>query len=113
MHDRRRAPGERRGGPRAPFVAAVRHEVDGRTELALAQNLGPTGIELKRPAGSTYQPRTAVWLAFELPDGGEVVTVEGTIVFERAAGGYRRSGVRFLAMSPRDQARIERVLGAR
>lgn len=110
MHDRRRAPVERRGGRRAPFVAAVRHEVGGRTELALAQNLGPTGIELKRPAGKSYLPRTPVSLSFALPDGGDLVNVQGAIVFERSAGGYRTCGVRFLALSPLDHARIQRAL---
>jgi hypothetical protein len=79
-------------------------------QLALAQNLGATGIELKRPAGRAYMPRTPVTLAFELPDGGDVVRVQGAIVFERAAGGYQTTGVRFLAMTPLDHARIIRAL---
>jgi hypothetical protein len=112
---------ERRRGRRAPFVAAVRCKVGGtgprptagvgcNDQLALAQNLGPTGIELKRPAGRAYMPRTPVTLAFELPDGGDVVRVQGAIVFERAAGGYQTTGVRFLAMTPLDHARIIRAL---
>ncbi len=110
MQDRRRAYVERRRGPRAPFVAAVRHKVGEEVQLALAQNLGPTGIELKRPPGRAYLPRTPVSLAFELPDGGDVVRVQGAIVFERAAGGYQTTGVRFLALSPLDHARIMRAL---
>jgi len=102
---------ERRRGRRAPFVAAVKHKVGADVQLALAQNLGPTGIELKRPAGKTYMPRTPVTLAFELPDGGEVLRVQGAIVFERAAtAGYQTTGVRFLAMTPLDHARIIRAL---
>lgn len=111
MQDRRRTGAERRRGRRAPFVAAVKHKVGGDVQLALAQNLGPTGIELKRPAGRAYMPRTPVTLAFELPDGGEVVRVQGAIVFERAAsGGYQTTGVRFLSMTPLDHARIIRAL---
>lgn len=111
MHDRRRAPVERRGGPRAPFVAAVRQEIGGETELALAQNLGPTGIELKRPKSARRcGPRTPVSLTFELPDRGGLISVQGAIVFERADGGYTTSGVRFLALSPLDHARILRIL---
>jgi hypothetical protein len=111
MQERRRAPVERRRGRRAPFVAAVKHEVGAEVQLALAQNLGPTGIELKRPAGRAYLPRTPVTLAFELPDGGDVVRVQGAVVFERAAGpGYQTTGVRFLALSPLDHARIMRAL---
>jgi hypothetical protein len=70
MQERRRAPVERRRGRRVPFVAAVAQKVGANVELALAQNLGPTGIELKRAAGSAYLPRTPVSLSFELPDGG-------------------------------------------
>jgi PilZ domain len=111
MQDRRKRGAERRRGRRAPFVAAVKHKVGGEVQLALAQNLGPTGIELKRPAGRAYMPRTPVTLAFELPDGGDVVRVQGAIVFERAAGpGYQTTGVRFLAMTPLDHARIIRAL---
>lgn len=110
MFDRRRNSTERRCGRRARFVAAVRQDVNGKTELALAQNLGSAGIELKRPAGQGYQPRTPVSLAFELPDGGELVEVEGTIVFERADHGFAKSGVRFSALSPLDEARIHRLL---
>ena len=110
MQERRRAAEERRRGRRAPFVAAVKQKVAGEVQLALAQNLGPTGIELKRPAGRSYMPRTPVTLAFELPDGGDVVRVQGAIVFERAAGGYQTTGVRFLAMTPLDHARIIRAL---
>ena len=110
MQERRRAPVERRRGRRVPFVAAVAQKVGANVELALAQNLGPTGIELKRAAGSAYLPRTPVSLSFELPDGGEVVHVRGAIVFERAAGGYQTTGVRFLTLSPLDHARILRAL---
>jgi len=60
MQERRRAAVERRRGRRAPFVAAVKHKVGSDVQLALAQNLGPTGIELKRPAGPAYLPRTPV-----------------------------------------------------
>ncbi len=112
MDDRRSAPPERRRARRTPFIAAVRHTVsDGAVELALAQNLGPSGIELKRPAGGhACLPRTPVRLAFELPDGGDLVHVEGAIVFERAAGAYQSCGVRFESVSHRDRARILRFL---
>jgi hypothetical protein len=51
-----------------------------------------------------------VSLSFALPDGGDLVRVQGAIVFERAANGYQTTGVRFLAMSPLDHARIVRAL---
>ena len=117
MQDRRQSRVERRVSRRSPFVAAVRHEVGADVELALAQNLGPTGMELKRPPGRTYSPSTPVSLAFELPDGGDLVSVRGAVVFERgeshgpgAAREHRRCGVRFDSLSPLDHARILRAL---
>ncbi len=120
MLERRRAPIERRDGRRAPFVAAVRCTPAGprpirpddprSDELALAQNLGPAGIELKRRPGPACSERTPLVLAFELPDGGELVRARGTVVFERSADGYQTCGVRFTQLSPLDHARIVRVL---
>src|SRR5262245_3170934 len=102
MPDRRRTTGQRRRGQRAPFVAAVRQKVGSEVGLALAQNIGPTGIELKRPPGRALLPRTAMSLAFELPDGGPMVSVQGAVVFERAAGSYSTTGVHFETLTPLD-----------
>jgi hypothetical protein len=113
MTERRQSPTERRLGRRAPFVAAVHQRVGARSELALAQNLGETGIQLKRVAGRAYLPRTRVALAFELPDGGGLVTVRGQVVFERAEGAYQATGVQFEALSAHDRARIARFLDER
>jgi hypothetical protein len=110
MPERRTASVERRVARRIPFIAAVRHRVGRREELALAQDLGPDGVQLKRPAGATYLPRTPVTLTFALPDGGDLVRARGAIVFERAAGGYQQCGVRFTELSPLDHARILRIL---
>jgi hypothetical protein len=110
MLERRSAPVERRHGRRVPFVAAVRHKVGFEVQLALAQDLSPDGLKLKRPAGRAYQPRTTVWLTFALPDGGELINARGAIIFERTAGGYQTAGVRFTELSPLDHARILRLL---
>jgi hypothetical protein len=110
MTERRRAPGERRAAGRAPLVAAVRQRVDGDVQLALSQNLGPTGIALRRVPGRAYLPRTPVSMAFALPDGGDLVHVRGAVVFERADGAYQTTGVRFEDLSPLDRARILRFL---
>jgi hypothetical protein len=58
-------------------------------------------------------PAAPLHLSFELPDGGELLTVGGAVVFERADGAYRQTGVRFLSLSARDRARIARFLDAR
>lgn len=116
--DRRHTREDRRRGRRAPFVAAVRQRVGAEIHLALAQNLGETGMELRRIADgggllSLAPGRGPMTLAFELPDGGELVRVQGAVVFERACGRFQSVGVRFEAISREDRARIARFLDDR
>jgi len=132
MVERRRAPRERRHSRRAPFVASVRQRAGGGTQLALAQNLGEDGMELRRlpatpaaPAGEpprlpSGEPRAAVArlasaldLSFELPDGGALVRVRAAVVFERKDGPYHTTGIRFASISPADRARIASYLRRR
>jgi hypothetical protein len=108
MTDRRRPAGERRRHRRAPFVAAVRERIGDRTQLALAQNLGEQGMELRRPAA--ISDPVPLELDFELPDGGGLIRVRGTVTFERSDGQYQHAGVRFGALSAGDRARIARFL---
>jgi hypothetical protein len=110
MFDRRSAPAERRRAARAPLVASVKERVGSLMELALAQDVGPTGMKLKRLLGRSYSPRTTMAMAFELPDGGGLVQVRGAVVFERAEGSYQMTGVRFEDLSPVDYARILRYI---
>ena len=115
MTDRRVARLDRRAGRRAPFVAAVRTARPGQrdqVQLALARNLGEDGMELCRAPSGDWGARTRVALAFELPDGGEIVEVRGAVVFERAEGRWRSTGVRFEGISAVDRARIARYLDA-
>jgi hypothetical protein len=113
MGERRNAPAERRQGQRIPFVASVLKKVGRETSLALAQDLCETGMQLKRVAGRSYLPRTPLTLAFELPDGGELVRVRGAVVFERAEGSWHTVGVQFEMISLSDRQRIARYLDAR
>jgi hypothetical protein len=115
MVERRRLPvaGDRRRARRAPFVASVLKKAGGEVTLALAQDLGESGIQLRQVAGPTYLPRTTVTLAFELPDGGELIRVRGAVVFERADGSWQTMGVRFEAISHGDRQRIARYLDAK
>jgi hypothetical protein len=112
MQDRRRSSRERRAARRAPFVAAVRQSAGDALTLALAQDLGESGMKL-RVAPPAFASEAPVALAFELPDGGELLHVEGAVVFERADGAYRETGIRFLSLSSRDRSRIARYLDAR
>jgi hypothetical protein len=104
----RRSPEERRRARRQPFVAAVRQEGAAGVALALAQNLGEEGMELRCVAGAGV--RAPVSLAFELPDGGALVEVRGAVVWARAEGRFETAGVRFSGLSPRDHDRIVRFL---
>jgi PilZ domain len=110
--DRRVARRERRTGPRARFVAAVRAFVD-HVELALARNLGEDGMELRRARAGEWPEAQPVALSFELPDGGELVEVRGAVVFERAEGRWWSTGVRFEGLSVDARARIQRYVSAR
>jgi hypothetical protein len=112
MLERRLAPsaGDRRRSQRAPFIASVRQRCGGQVELALAQNLGEHGMELKRLPSAVDDLPQVIELCFELPDGGGVVRVCGTVVFDRPAGPYRTTGVRFASIAPADRARILRFL---
>jgi hypothetical protein len=115
MVERRRLPsvGDRRRARRVPFVASVLKQVGDETTLALAQDLGESGIQLRRVAGPRYLPRTALLLSFELPDGGELIRVRGAVVFERAEGAWHSVGVVFETISHVDRQRIARYLDLR
>jgi hypothetical protein len=111
MMERRHSPDERRRGRRAPFVASVRQRSGGQVQLALAQNLGEHGMELKRlPAALPAHVVAPLELMFEIPDGGGMIRARATIVFDRREGAYHTTGVRFAALSPEDRARILRYL---
>src|SRR5262245_49732953 len=105
MTDRRRSSRERRRGRRAPLVAAVRQRVGGDVQLALTQNLSETGLQLRRVRGRAYLPRTPMTVSFQLPDGGELVSVRGQVVFERTDGPFQATGLSFEELSPLDYAR--------
>lgn len=107
MTERRRAVSERRSVGRMPFVASVRQLVGSETQLALSQNLGERGMELRRRPGRAYLPRTPMLLVFELPDGGDLIKVRAMVSFERFDGAWQATGVRFVAMSERDWQRIK------
>jgi hypothetical protein len=102
---------DRRTAPRVPFVAAVRHDDPGPMQLAIAEDLGPTGMRLRRVDAERGPCR----LAFDLSDGGALVEVDGEIVFDGPAGvrDHQRVGVRFLRVSSDDAARIARFVAER
>lgn len=101
---------DRRNARRVPFVASVIKEVGTERRLALATNLGETGIALRRIPERDYPRHMRLDLTFELPDGGDLIRVRGFVVHERADGNYHATGVHFEHVSPGDQERITRFL---
>jgi hypothetical protein len=98
--DRRRAAEDRRRAPRIPAVFAVKKSAPGRAQLCQAEDIGPAGMTIKRPKGLSVPPRTSISLAFALPGSREEIAAEGLVVSDTVAGGFRRTGVRFIALRP-------------
>ena len=54
----------------------------------------------QRPRGSAVLPRTEVALSFALPGSDEQIAARGVVVNDASTGGFRRTGVRFIALAP-------------
>ena len=98
--ERRRIAEDRRQALRTPAVFAVKKSFAGRVQLCQAEDIGPAGITIKRPRGTSVQPRTEVALSFALPGSREEIAARGEVVNDSLAGSFRRTGVRFLALRP-------------
>lgn len=89
--------------------------------LAQSSDLCLGGMRVWRHCG-TDEPelpqRTPVRLAFQLPDDGELLEVDGEVVFDRSpspsgdpsAQTYRATGIRFSAVSEEVLARLRSFL---
>jgi hypothetical protein len=105
MHmERRRTERDRRGSWRVPIVCAVRNSISGSLHLGQSEDLGPGGITLRRPRDLPISPATALTLTFDLPGTGRTIDVEGLVVSDRRAGGFRRTGIRFVGSTPEQLA---------
>src|SRR5450432_2422295 len=100
MFDRRRVAEDRRAALRTPAVFAVKKSFAGRISLCQAEDIGPSGITIRRPRGSTVPTRAEVALSFSLPGSAEEIAARGVVVTDGADGGFRRTGVRFIALGP-------------
>ena len=96
--ERRRHDRDRRESSRVSAVFAVKNVVAGAIELDQAEDIGPTGITLRRPVAQQMAPETPMALSFELPNTREMIAVGGVVVSDRNAGGFRRTGVRFVEL---------------
>jgi hypothetical protein len=100
MFDRRRLAGDRRSSERTPAVFAVKKSFAGRISLCQAEDIGTSGITIRRPRGTTVPTRAEVALEFSLPGSAEPIAARGVVVNDGADGGFRRTGVRFIALRP-------------
>jgi c-di-GMP-binding flagellar brake protein YcgR len=100
MFDRRRVAEDRRAALRTPAVFAVKKSFAGHTSLCQAEDIGPSGITIRRPRGSTVPTRAEVALSFSLPGSDEEIAARGVVVNDGAEGSFRRTGVRFIALRP-------------
>lgn len=106
---------DRRNTGRYPFVAAVRHEAQTfGVGLWQAANLGLWGMKVVRVSGageSALAERTAMQVAFELPDGGSLVELLAEVVFDRPRDDrYRVMGLRFSSLPPEVEGRLRAFL---
>ena len=97
--ERRRAERDRRESLRVESVFAVKSRSRGRIQLGQAEDVCPGGMTLRRPRDGAYTAGTALELTFVLPGGGPVIEVAAEVVSDRAAGAFRRAGIRFTAIT--------------
>jgi hypothetical protein len=100
MFDRRRVHSDRRVSERTPAVFAVKKAFAGRISLCQAEDIGTSGITIRRPRGSMVPTHAEVALNFSLPGSAEEITAKGVVVTDGVAGSFRRTGVRFIALLP-------------
>jgi hypothetical protein len=98
--DRRRAPEERRQTTRVPAVFAVKESFGRQIQLCQAEDIAPSGMTIKRPRGSGALPRAEVSVSFSLPGSREEIAARGLVVSDGMSGGFRRTGLRFIALRP-------------
>jgi len=106
MVDRRRAERERRGIERVRTTFAVKMVADGRIVLAQCEDVGTTGITLRRAGGQPVPVGTPIKICFALPDDRAVLTAHGEVITDRSAGYFRRTGLRFSRISPEASRRL-------
>jgi hypothetical protein len=99
LFERRRANRDRRQVGRVAAVFAVRNTVGSELQMGQAEDVGPTGITLRRPRNLPVQPETPLSLTFDLPGVGRI-DASGLVVSDRRYGPFRRTGVRFVNIAP-------------
>jgi hypothetical protein len=100
--ERRRTSRDRRQSGRVAAVFAVR--VGSQLQLGQAEDVGPTGITLRRPRGVPVTPRSTMSLAFDLPGAGIRIDADGLVITDRRTGLFRRTGFHFVQIAPEHAA---------
>jgi hypothetical protein len=100
MFDRRRVTADRRQALRTPAVFAVKKAFAGRISLCQAEDIGTSGITIRRPRGTIVPASAEVALSFSLPGSAEEIAARGVVINDDVDGGFRRTGVRFIALRP-------------
>ncbi len=85
---------------------AVKKSFAGRVSLCQAEDIGPSGMTIRRPRGTNVPARAEVTLAFALPGYAEEIAAKGIVVSDGANGSFRRTGVRFIALRPEHERLI-------
>ena len=109
--ERRQRSSERRRAARIPFIAAVKQRVGDELRLGLVLNIGLGGLGLRSAPGELLPARTTIQLAFDLPDGGELVQIAGTVMFSKEYGAFATSGIKFENITPAIRRRIKAMIG--
>jgi len=104
--ERRRIDRDRRQDSRVLAVFAVRNVIGSRPQLGQAEDIGPTGITLRRPRDMPVSPHTPLLLSFDLPGERIPISVKGLVVSDQRRGLFRRTGVRFTDVSPEIAERL-------
>jgi hypothetical protein len=79
-------------------VFAVKKLFGGRVSLCQAEDIGPLGMTIRRPRGTTVPATAEVSLEFSLPGSAEEIAARGVVVNDGPEGSFRRTGVRFIAL---------------
>jgi len=106
MFDRRKLARDRRLVERTPAVFAVKKSFAGRISLCQAEDIGTTGITIRRPRGTIVPTKAEVGLSFALPGSQEEIAARGVVINDGVDGGFRRTGVRFIALRPEHERLI-------
>ena len=79
---------------------AVKESFGRQIQLCQAEDIAPSGMTIKRPRGSGALPRAEVSVSFSLPGSREEIAARGLVVSDGMSGGFRRTGLRFIALRP-------------